>query len=390
MRLVSARLRHYKSLDDVQINFTDRVTVLVGPNAVGKSNIVDALRFVRDAVSSNLEHAVSARGGIARVRQYSKTKPFKVSIQLTFDQDVGNSYGNAAAYGFAIESLTASNYAVEHERADYFENDRAAGQVRPQRLERDRLGNALVSGEKIPARQAHDQLALGHIRGSLYPAGWAIERFLGEWRFSSIYPNLLREPSLPDKDSVLSEDGRNWASVIKALRRTARGRSALERVSEALRQVVPTFEEVTVASVGSYLVPNFKFALRGSDKVTFDPVQLSDGTLRVFGILLALYQVPPPKLLVIEEPEQTLHPGVLAVLAEAFAEASELTQIVITTHSPHLINYFEPEQVRVVTLDKGLTRVADLKKTQVEAVKQQLMSMQDFMLAEGLQPEPAP
>ena len=70
MYLKSAHIRHYKSLDNALIEFSNPITVLVGPNAVGKSNVVDCLRFVRDAVSTDLEHAVSTRGGIGRVRQY--------------------------------------------------------------------------------------------------------------------------------------------------------------------------------------------------------------------------------------------------------------------------------------------------------------------------------
>lgn len=156
-----------------------------------------------------------------------------------------------------------------------------------------------------------------------------------------------------------------------------------------MKGVIPAFQDVAVTTVGSYLVPRFKFSLGAHDTVEFDPVQLSDGTLRVFGILLALYQVPPPKLLVIEEPEQTVHPGVLGVLVDAFREAAESTQIIVTTHSPHFIDHFEPEQVRVVTLQNGTTTVSRVKKTQLEAVKRRLMSMQDFMLAEGLLPEDA-
>ena len=316
MKLSSARIRHYKSLDDVSIDFSEKITVLVGPNAVGKSNIVDSLRFIRDAIASDLEHAVSSRGGMSRVRQYSKTRPFKVSLQLTFSQDSPDEGTKQAEYEFSIESLTASNYTVDHERAMHFEFDRGN---RPSRSEftRDRSGAASNQRSDRAIRVASDQLALNY-RVAMGGAGWPLEKFMRDWRFSSIYPNRLREPSTPDKDSVLAEDGRNWASVIKALRRTPRGRQALERISEAMRAVVPTFEEVSVASVGSYLVPHFKFGLKGSDKVVFDPVQLSDGTLRIFGILLAIYQTPAPRLLVIEEPEQTVHPGVLGVLAEAF------------------------------------------------------------------------
>ena len=232
-------------------------------------------------------------------------------------------------------------------------------------------------------------LHLSKLRGLLRPLGWPIERFVRDWRYSVLYPNLLREPASPDRDKVLAEDGKNWASVIKALRRTARGKAALDRVHEAMRSVVPTFEDVTVSTVGSYLVPRFRFSLGKDDTVAFDPVQLSDGTLRIFGILLALYQVPAPRLLVIEEPEQSVQPGVLGVLADAFRECAEITQIIVTTHSPHFIDHFQPEQVRVVAVENGATRVSAVKRTQIEAVKKRLMSMQDFMLAEGLLPEDA-
>jgi predicted ATPase len=391
MKLLAAHFRHYKSLDDVRIDLADRITVLVGPNAVGKSNIVDGLRFVRDAIASGLEHAVSSRGGIGRVRQYSRTKPFKMGMQLNFTQEFPNPPAKEGQYDFSIETLTSNNYAVDSENARVFIQDRIREPPIQVKLNRDRLGQAEISGrqaarEGLTYKMSPDELALSY-PGAAYPIGWDIQRFIGNWQFSSIYPNKLRELATPDKDSNLAEDGGNWASVIKAFRRSARGKEALERINDAMRIVIPTFEEVTVTRVGSYLVPSFKFQLPGGGQVAFDPLQLSDGTLRIFGILLALYQLPAPKLLVIEEPELSVQPGVMAVLAEAFSEASEETQIIITTHSPSLVDHFKPEQVRVVTLEDGLTKVSRVKSTQIEAVKRNLMSMQDFMLAEGLQPE---
>lgn len=387
MRLKSIRIRHYKSIDDVSLELSYPITVLVGPNAVGKSNLVDCLRFVRDAVSADLEHAVSSRGGIERVRQYSKTKPYKVHIRLEGDEPSNPPHARLASYEFALETLKASNYVVDSERAVCFERGRDSDEFVATTLLRDRSGDVASAVEGRPLRVAPDQLALGQLRSLFRAPGRPIERFVREWRFASVYPNRLREPSSPDKDTMLAEDGRNWASVLKALRRTVRGRASLDRIYEAMRSVVPAFEEVTVTTVGSYLVPRFRFASGAGDHPEFDPVQLSDGTLRIFGILLALYQTPPPTLLVIEEPEQTVHPGVLGVLADAFREASQSTQIVVTTHSPHFIDHFTPEEVRVVELEGGLTRVGRIRQTQVEAVKQRLMSLQDFMLAEGLQPE---
>jgi predicted ATPase len=386
MKLTSAHIRHFKSLDDVQIDFDERVTVLVGPNAAGKSNVVDSLRFLRDAIATDLEHAVSSRGGMSRVRQHSKAKPFKVAMHIEFSQDETGAQSNAAEYSFSVDSFGSGGFVVDQERAVYL--NYSANPRNPHKVvfNRNRTG-ATHQGDGPIFEIASTQTATDRSKATLFGGGSAINKFICQWQFSSIYPNQLRQPSTPEHDAVLSEDGRNWASIIKLLKRSARGRKALDRIGDAMRSVAPTFEEVTISSVGSYLVPHFKFSLNGSERVVFDPVQLSDGTLRIFGILLALYQVPAPRLLVIEEPEQSVQPGIMAVLAEAFAEASEETQIVITTHSPSLIDHFKPEQVRVVTLEDGLSKVSRVKKSQMEAVKRDLMSMQDFMLAEGLQPE---
>lgn len=119
----------------------------------------------------------------------------------------------------------------------------------------------------------------------------------------------------------------------------------------------------------------------------YDAIQLSDGTLRVFGLLLALYQVPAPRLLLIEEPEQNVQPGVLAVLADAFKEASTRTQIIVTTHSPNFVDHFSPEEVRVTSSRRGATVIAPIKAAQKHAVQKHLLSLSEFMLAEGLVPE---
>jgi predicted ATPase len=387
MKLRSAHIRHYKSLDDVQVTFSDGITVLVGPNAAGKSNIVDALRFVRDAVASDLDQAVTSRGGLARVRQASRTKPFELGIELGLVESIDGGAQDSCAYKFGIASIKASNILVTHESASEFQRIDHTESLHLSELRRARSGVAFVDGEKL-FRVSPDQLALGRVT-SEFGLAWRLSETFRDWRFSAIYPNRMREPSIVDKDSALLEDGRNWASVIKALRRSVLGRQALERIGDAMRVVFPTFRDVAVSTVGSYLVPAFSFARGSAGKVVFDPVQLSDGTLRIFGILLALYQTPAPSLLVIEEPEQTVHPGVLGVLADAFREAAETTQLIITTHSPNLIDYFAPEEVRVVSLEGGLTKVGHIKQSQVEAVKQRLMSMQEFMLAEGLAAEEA-
>lgn len=400
MYLKNLKVQHYKSLDDVSVDFAHNVTVVVGPNGVGKSNFVDVLRFLRDAVTDDLEHAVTKREGIQRLLQTYKTKPYKIGLQLEL---AGSSSSfeeqqNKSNYKLLLKSIGTSDYAVENEEATIATDEFGLGALTYfSRVSRDLKGQVRID-EGPPKKPSEtvtesitafspDALAMGTKLPS-GPIGKNIAEHIAAWNFCTIYPNTLKKPALPDRESKLMESGDNWASVIKALKRSPRGRDALERIYDAMRAVLPTFEEVNIQTVGSYLVPLFKFRTEGETSLaSFDPVQLSDGTLRLFGILLAAYQLPRPKLLVIEEPEQTIYPGALAVLADVFKEIGRSTQVLITTHSPHLVQFFEPSQVRVAVMHNGVTQIRTIHPHQMEAVNEGLLSLEEFMTTEGLRPD---
>lgn len=395
MKLKSLRVQHYKSLSDVYIEFSP-TTILVGPNSSGKSNVVDVLRFIRDSVWHGLDHAISERGGIDVLRQYSPTKPYTLSISLEFDQQVKGK-GNTASYSLKI-SGSGSTYRVESEEAQWNQIEltynEASNSVEitgndPVRLRRDKHGKVFVNGEERTAVVPSDQLAIRPFASygdSLSATELAHE--LGGLRFTAIYPNTLRLPSRPDTDKRLKEDCSNWASILKAMRQRKAGEEALHRVLELMRQVLPGLEQVTVRLIGGYLVPQFLIREKPDSRPHyFDPVQLSDGTLRLFGIFLSLYQVPHPDFLAIEEPELTIHPGLLRLLAEAFKEVSERTQLLVTTHSPYFLDNFEPALIKVVAMKEGETRVSGIRKSQVETVKDGLMTLSEVMALDGLKPD---
>lgn len=393
MFLKRASFRHYRSMDTVDVDF-DPITVLVGPNGVGKSNFVDGLRFFRDVARDGLDHAIIGREGIDRIRQNYKSRPFNVNFSFEFSAK--HASPTSATYQMTLAGKEG-DYRIESESCQYISEkhvwppeDNSSDPVlasRPARFERHRDGELLIDSVEYEKRIRPETAALGTFV-DFEELGGPVVAFARDWTFCALYPNTLRKLSPPVKEDRLSEDGSNWASVVRALRRTKDGRASLERIAEVMRAALPGYQEVTVSPAGSYLVPILTLENGPDGKPQkFDPVQLSDGTLRVFGILLALYQQPAPKLLIIEEPEQTVHPGVLAALAEAFKEASQRTQIVLTTHSPQLIDQFSPDCVRVAWMKDGLTRVSKIRGTQVAAVKKHLMSLQEFMSAEGLQPD---
>ncbi len=399
MRLASVRIRHYKSLSDIEFEDMQPLTVLVGCNGEGKSNIIDALRFLRDAVTEGLDHAVSKRGGIALIRQYSPTKPYRMSFDFTFEEGAGIS-ALTSRYSLSLTSLREGNFRIEHESCEWFQDihldntdeDQPDSEFRRLNFQRDAGGKLRIDGADEHRTLPPDTLALGGrvvISGYIYRLAAPLVTFISGFRFSSIYPNTLRTPAHPDTDATLKEGGENWGSIIRAMKKTSRGKQALEQIKEMMGIVMPQLEDITARTIGSFVLPYFKVREKNGDAHFFDPSQISDGTLRILGILLALYHTPHPSLMVVEEPEQTVNPALLALLSDAFNEASERTQLLITSHSPYLVDLFDPEKIRVVTMQNGETRVAPIRRSQREAVKEHLLSLEQIMSSEGLLPEDA-
>ena len=113
---------------------------------------------------------------------------------------------------------------------------------------------------------------------------------------------------------------------------------------------------------------------------------MSDGTLYVLGILLAVYQPRPPTLVGLEEPETAIHPGAAAALAETIQEAGLRTQVLVTTHSPDLITRFDTDSLRAVERIDGLTVIAPIAKEQREAIRLRLFTAGELHRIEGLRP----
>ncbi|HQX06817.1 MAG TPA: AAA family ATPase [Zoogloea sp.] len=407
MRLTELNISHYKSVESVDLQDISPITVLVGCNGAGKSNVVDALRFLRDAVTQGLDHAVSTRGGIGLIRQYSPSKPYRITLQFRFHDE---KFATPASYELALTSLRDGDFRVEREAGlwtactDLALNDEGVfveDAPKPMSFERDAGGRIQLRIDGMDVKSEHpptfhpDGLAFGHrfmqndlpIRSML--GGSSLRDFIQNIRFSSIYPNTLRQPAHPDTDLVLKENGANWSSILRHLRKTARGRQALDQIKEMMQVVMPQLEDISTQALGGFIHPRFKVREASGKVHFFDPSQISDGTLRILGILLALYNTPHPSLMVIEEPEQTVNPALLALLVDAFRESSERTQLFITSHSPHLVDLFPAEAIRVVDMHDGQTRVSPIRASQRAAIKEHLLSIEQIMSADGLLPEDA-
>src|SRR6266446_2959761 len=163
MLLTSLHVQHFRSLENVIVENLQPVTLLVGANAAGKSNIIDALRFLRDTFKDGLEHAISSRAGIEVIRQYAPSRPFNIGIQFNFIQTFHDNETRRGFYEIKIESLTKGNYRVTKEEAEWFipslevvlkDSEEELREVNPTRcrLIRDASGQAKITKENEPGK----------------------------------------------------------------------------------------------------------------------------------------------------------------------------------------------------------------------------------------------
>jgi predicted ATPase len=203
--------------------------------------------------------------------------------------------------------------------------------------------------------------------------------------FYNFNPDVIRELQSPDPGEVLASDGRNLASVLKRLAEQPDGQ--LARVVERLGQIVPGITGVDHKSVGKKETLEFRQLVAGSREAwRFDAENMSDGTLRALGVLVALFQPPASdgrfvRVVGIEEPETALHPGAARVLRSALFEASRHTQIIVTSHSPDLLDDKEisPDSLVSVTSQAGETILGTVDDASRTAMREHLFTAGELL-----------
>jgi predicted ATPase len=191
----------------------------------------------------------------------------------------------------------------------------------------------------------------------------------------------------PDSGNRLAVDGSNAASVLKRLFEVDKSR--YQRVVQTMSQIVPSIQKIEIAPIeeGRSVTLSFDESFGSRRKCSFRAASMSDGTLQMLGILLAAYQEEALTLIGFEEPEVTVHPGVMAVLAEALQEAGLRVQVLVTTHSPDLITCFDTNALRVVERSTdGLTIIAPILESQLESIRERLFTAGEIHRIEGLRP----
>ena len=388
------QIRNYKSIAFCDVTL-EPLTILVGRNATGKSNFLDALGFLRDVVVKGVREAVHLHGGRDAVLCRSADTT-RVGIEIeTFHP--GKDPADSRSATFAIEVDMTSNSLAK--------------------LVKDRIrfcdpNNIITTGYEVVNKNVRYEggleLKFSHGWNGYDRPFFELVRHFNN--FADLYdmistltaynfnPEVMRPPQLPTPESFLSPDGSNLASVYNST--LAADPAAAKRAARYLNAVARSVEFAGVLSAGGYEVMEFDTSgnvdewngpPRKADR--FPAASMSDGTLRAFAALMAAFQtIAPygsPSLVAIEEPETALHPAAMRALVAAFDEATLRTQILITTHSPDLLDAEEvkPANVRVVEMVDGHTVIGLVDGASVSNVRDDLATLGELERDRQLQPD---
>ena len=365
MRITYLRLKNWRNFRSADLSLLDRVFI-VGPNASGKSNLLDAIRFLRDVASSGFWRAVHSRGGLTRVRCLAARNYNRGHVTL--------------AVGIGDDDHP------ERWRYELTFKSEGRGQRRPIIQKEQVIANGEVILERPDERDLIDPelLTQAHlIQVTVNRDFREMAEFLSSISYSHIVPQFLRHPervSVPDRDPF---GGDLITRIANTKEKTRKERLLI--INKALRIVAPQMENLQLVQdvVGRWHLGG-RYEHWRSQKALQNERDFSDGTLRLIGLMWALLDSNGPILL--EEPELSLHsdavrqiPAIISIL-----QMTKVPQVILTTHSSEMLQDLgvEPEEVVLIqpTALGSIAKTAD----QFDRVHE-IMDM-DFPVGDAVRP----
>lgn len=314
MKIRGLLLKNWKNFSHVQVEVPNRL-FLVGPNASGKSNFLDAFRFLRDLVvpGGGLQEAVRRRGGVGAIRCLAARQNPEVLIQVKVSGTEDWQYTIAFHQDNQRRPVLVREIVSKGGR-EILNRPNREDREDPARLTQTWL-------EQVTANKDFRELAT----------------FFAGIHYTHIVPQLIREPdrSIGRHNDPFGGDFLEQVATTRERTRAAR----LRRIAHALKVALPQLEAVELwrdTRGTPHLRGKYRhWRPRGAWQTE---EQFSDGTLRLMGLLWALLEKSGPLLL--EEPELSLHPAIVRLLPQLFARASRHTgrQVFVSTHSLDLLS----------------------------------------------------
>jgi len=376
-------IKNYRSLKNVSLGKTSQplsmakplphFMTFIGPNGCGKSTLMDTFEFIRDCLTMGVEPACDKphRGGFERLHTRGQQGPIgfeinyrldeiPISYQLEIENDKN---GNPVV---VREALIENNPdKIDKTKAFFLKLEEQKGYVLP-----------FKTKEKIEV-ELDDPQRLGIATlGNLaeHPHIIALRQVLESWYLSYFVPDLARGLPIAGAEKHLNRSGDNLANYMQFMQRQYPQR--FDEVLQQMSRKIPGIEQIRVKKT-----EDGRLLLQFNDRGYLDPFyaqDMSDGTLKLFAYLLLLQDPEPHALIGIEEPENGLHHQLLEPLALEIKHVTKQAkgpQIILTTHSPYLIDALQPKDVWIIEKnDQGFssitcaTHIQSINELQAEGI----------------------
>jgi predicted ATPase len=370
------RVTNFKSLADVAVSLTP-VTVLIGRSGSGKTNFVQALRWLRDLLVHRDWNQISqGYGGWDQIICATSDLPAVLTFRVQFDvpgypEDFAYSVAfhitqRGTAPGLSEEILTLGNRCVfKQQQGKWIEKPPLINPPPPH-------------GLMLGALTGVQESSVAH---------YALKDGIGCYSFSDRVL-MGSQGDTGANQPGFQDDGGNYLHTFSNIYSNLQTWQRQREIEAALRRLKPNLKSIDLAQ------PNpDRIAVTLEVKERRLPLSLqqeSEGFRRLFACLLALYQTPGKQTLIFDEPEKGIYPAGLSILAEEFqSHASKgRGQIILTTHSPEFLDQFQPEQIRVVEMRGYTTHIGTIAKDQLESIREHFIRPGELLIVDQARAEP--
>ena len=346
------------------IELNPDLNILLGINGSGKSNFLKAIELLYEILAGNgLEKIFLKKwSGFDTVANFNGALQDEIKLSFEFNKEALNNIGHRQGYQFKANPIyeiaickagTTSYYLKEKLYSQppgenefiFMEMNNARGIIST--WEKDRVGI-----QRYP--QAHQQVnfkstepVLSQISDPerfypLFTLKRALEEVCVYYYFDTTFSSVIRQPSSYGTETKLLPDGQNLMTILNNIKNNHP--LWYDRIDDAIKKINPYFKDINFNFLGSklYLVLREQYL---SKSVSIE--HISEGTLHYLLLLSILFNPERGNLVCIDEPESNLHPDMIYTVANGIKEASKDTQLMVTTHSPLLLNSFDIEDILI-------------------------------------------
>jgi len=351
------KIANYRSIDVLELRDIKPFSVFAGPNGAGKTNFFEALDFVNLVIRSGADEAIKKHGGFKNIhclkRDLDAACFFEFKLIFEFETETLTYYLKICQLD---TSPTLEEYIFEGGKKwtvnDFFKDNEAGNQAKEEFVRR---GKSFLP---------------------IFPLGFSRIPFFNHFRLYQIDPNESKSPVKNYDDSELSYNGRNLAAVLNRLEK-----------NEEIRETILEWMELIVPGLKHVHTQNER--LTGSTVLVFQeesvaeafPAHLiSDGTIYLLSVLVAIFDRPSLGMTLIEEPERGLHPQAIMELVDGFREQATYDHpIWVTTHNEALVRCLKNDELWLVDKKQGVTQMK-----QVQVVDKLVSSLDQAWLTNAL------